>query len=69
LCARLLDWLERLPTPQRQALEVVFGLRVGAAPDRFLVGLGVLGFFSEVADERPCCVSLMRRNGKIGLRR
>ncbi len=53
LCAPLLDRLERLPPPQRDALTVVFGLSVGAAPDRFLVGLGVLSLFSEVADERP----------------
>ena len=53
LCAPMLDRLPRLPAPQRQALEVVFGLDVGAAPDRFLVGLAVLTLFSEVADERP----------------
>ena len=53
LCAPLLDRLERLPAPQRQALEIVFGLSAGAAPDRFLVGLGVLSLFSEVAEERP----------------
>ena len=53
LCAPLLDGLERLPTRQRQALEIVFGLSAGAVPDRFLVGLGVLSLFSEVAGERP----------------
>ena len=53
LCAPLLDRLARLPGPQRQALEVVFGLSAGAAPDRFLVGLAVLSLLSEVADERP----------------
>jgi DNA-binding CsgD family transcriptional regulator len=53
LCAPLLDRLTKLPAPQRQALEIVFGLSAGAAPDRFLVGLGVLSLFSEVADERP----------------
>ena len=53
LCAPLLDRLERLPAPQRGALEIVFGLSAGAAPDRFLVGLGVLSLFSEVAEERP----------------
>jgi hypothetical protein len=53
LCARLIDRLARLALPQRQALEIVFGLRAGPAPDRFLVGLGVLSLFSEVADERP----------------
>jgi DNA-binding CsgD family transcriptional regulator len=53
LCAPLLDRLERLPAPQRHAVEVVFGLSSGAAPDRFLVGLGVLGLVSEAAEERP----------------
>jgi DNA-binding NarL/FixJ family response regulator len=53
LCGPLLDRLERLPAPQRQALEIVFGQRDGAPPDRFLVGLAVLSLFSEAADERP----------------
>jgi AAA ATPase domain len=53
LCGPRLDRLERLPAPQRQALEIVFGLSAGAAPDRFLVGLAVLSLFSEVAEERP----------------
>src|SRR3954447_13121267 len=53
LCGPMLDRLPRLPPPQRQALETVFGLRAGAPPDRFLVGLAVLGLLSEVAEERP----------------
>ena len=54
LCAPLLDRLERLPAPQREALRVVFGEMRGAAPpDRFLVGLGVLSLLSEVAEEHP----------------
>ena len=53
LCGPLLDRLESLPSPQRRALETVFGLGAGAPPDRFLVGLGVLGLFSEVGEERP----------------
>ena len=53
LCASLLDRLDRLPTPQRLALEIAFGLSVGDAPDRFVVGLAVLGLLSEAADERP----------------
>ncbi len=53
LCAPLLDRLDRLPTPQRQALEIVFGLSAGGAPDRFLVGLAVLSLLSEAAEERP----------------
>jgi DNA-binding CsgD family transcriptional regulator len=53
LCGPLLDRLERLPTPQRQTMEVVFGLSDGGAPDRFLVGLAVLSLFSEAAEQRP----------------
>jgi DNA-binding CsgD family transcriptional regulator len=53
VCAPLLGRLERLPAPQRHALEIVFGRGAGPAPDRFLVALGVLSLFSEAADERP----------------
>jgi len=53
LCAPLLDRLEGLPGPQRDALGIAFGLREGNAPDRFLVGLAVLTLLSEVAEERP----------------
>jgi DNA-binding CsgD family transcriptional regulator len=53
LCAPLLDRLESVPSPQRRALETVFGLSSGTAPDRFLVGLGILSVLSQVADERP----------------
>ncbi|HJY73651.1 MAG TPA: AAA family ATPase, partial [Streptosporangiaceae bacterium] len=53
LCAQMLDGLDRLPDPQREALGVVFGLRAGEAPDRFLVGLAALSLLSEVAEQQP----------------
>jgi DNA-binding CsgD family transcriptional regulator len=53
LCAPMLDRLERLPDPQRDALEIAFGLSGGATPDRFMVGLALLSLLSEVAEERP----------------
>ena len=53
LCAQLLDGLDRLPDPQREALGVVFGLRAGEAPDRFLVGLAALSLLADAANKQP----------------
>src|SRR5580693_1119396 len=53
LLAPMLDRVDRLPSPQGEALRTAFGLSTGPAPDRFLVGLAVLGLVSEVAGERP----------------
>src|SRR6201996_2593533 len=40
LCAPLLDRLDRLPGPQRDALATAFGLHAGMVPGRLLVGFG-----------------------------
>jgi DNA-binding CsgD family transcriptional regulator len=53
LCGPLLDGLERLPGPQRDALRIAFGLDAGPAPERFLVGLAVLSLLSEAAGDQP----------------
>src|SRR3954470_3195043 len=53
LCAPMLDHATSLPAPQRAALQTAFGLSAGPVPDRFLVGLAVLGLLSETAAERP----------------
>jgi AAA ATPase domain len=49
----LQDRFDLVPQPQLEALETVFGLRSGTAPDRLLVGLAVLSLLSEIAAERP----------------
>jgi DNA-binding CsgD family transcriptional regulator len=53
LCAQMLDGLDRLPGPQREALGVAFGLRTGEAPDRFLVGLAALSLLADAANKEP----------------
>ncbi|MDT5127979.1 MAG: hypothetical protein QOH54_3623 [Mycobacterium sp.] len=53
LCAPLLNHLDELPEPQREALNVAFGRGVGAAPDRFLVGLAVLSLIAVAANDKP----------------
>ncbi|MBO2448633.1 AAA family ATPase [Actinomadura barringtoniae] len=53
LCAPLLDRLGDLPGPQRHALEVVFGTRADAPPERFMVGLAVLSLLSAASEKGP----------------
>jgi DNA-binding CsgD family transcriptional regulator len=53
LCAPMLELADTLPVPQREALRTALGLSAGPVPDRFLVGLAVVGLMSEAAGERP----------------
>jgi DNA-binding CsgD family transcriptional regulator len=53
LCLPLLEGLEQLPPPQRDALRTAFGLSSSPRPDQFLVGLAVLTLLSDAADGQP----------------
>ena len=49
----LLDRLDLLPDPQRQALETAFRIAEGDAPDLFLIGLATLGLIAERSADTP----------------
>jgi DNA-binding CsgD family transcriptional regulator/tetratricopeptide (TPR) repeat protein len=54
LCGpEMLNRLDRLPGPQRDALGSAFGLTAGTSPDRFVTGLAVLSLLADVAEEQP----------------
>src|SRR4026208_1737902 len=52
LCAPVLDRVDALPRPQQDALNVTLGIAPGDVPDRFLVGLAVLGLSPAAAAGR-----------------
>jgi len=55
----LFPGLGRIPGPQREALGIAFGLASApAAPDRFLIGLGVLSLLADAAADRPLVVAV-----------
>jgi DNA-binding CsgD family transcriptional regulator len=47
------DHIEKLPGPQRSALQSTFGLVEAAQTNRFLVALGVLTLLADVASDAP----------------
>ena len=65
LSAPVHDFVDRLPAPQRGALEVTFGVSAGTAPDRLLVALASLSLFSEAAQERPLLCAIDEQLGQI----
>ncbi|MCK9793257.1 AAA family ATPase [Isoptericola sp. 4D.3] len=56
LCAPFLGQADRLPEPQRDALQVAFGTAAGDPPARFLVGLAVLTLLTRASEARPVLV-------------
>jgi DNA-binding CsgD family transcriptional regulator len=53
LLAPILSRLDNLPPPQRDALQMAFGFREGAAPDRFFIALAVLSMLADTAKQQP----------------
>jgi len=45
--------LDTLPSPQRSALQVIFGLSDGPPPDQFLIGLATLTLLTDAAARKP----------------
>ena len=52
LLGSMLDRIDRLPAPQREALRTAFGLSTGTVPDPFFVALAVLALLSDAAEEQ-----------------
>jgi predicted ATPase len=52
-----LPLVDDLPVPQRQAINIAFGIETGKPPDPFLVALGCLTLMSRAAQAQPAlCV-------------
>lgn len=53
LCGPLSHHVDALPAPQREALDIAFGISTGPRPDRFLIGLAVLSLLAAAAEHQP----------------
>lgn len=56
LCRRLVGRLERLPVPQRTALDAVFALGDATPADRLFLGAAVLNLVEAAADQPLVCI-------------
>ena len=54
----VLSSLDRLPRPQRAAIQAAFGLCEAAAPDFFLIALASLDLLSEMAAAAPLLLAI-----------
>lgn len=52
-CAPFSKYLDALPGPQREALDIALGTTSGPPPDRFLSGLAVLSLLAAAAEHQP----------------
>ena len=70
LCSPVLEFAERLPDPQRDALGVAFGLSAGRAPSTVSSsGLPFLASFRKLPSSGRCCASSTTRSGSTAHRR
>jgi DNA-binding CsgD family transcriptional regulator len=53
LLVPFMSLLTTLPTPQRDAMKIAFGLEAGPPPNLFLVGLAALTLLSRAAEDQP----------------
>ncbi len=53
LCTPLMDHLDELPVPQRDALATVLGIASGPSPDPFVVALATLSLVAAAAEAQP----------------
>jgi hypothetical protein len=53
VCVPMIDRLDDLPGPQRDALKTAFGFRAGPEPGRLLMGAATLGLLCDGAEAAP----------------
>ena len=53
ICAPLATNVAKLAPPQASGLRVALGVEAGSPPDKFIVGLAVLGLLAEASSDRP----------------
>jgi predicted ATPase len=57
----LISGVDRLPSPQRDAIRAAFGMTTAAPPELFLIALATLELLSEAAEDAPRMILNSRR--------